>query len=219
MGGDGSWKTVAMDGIGLVTMGAGRVLAGGARAAATGAKAAEGLKVAQGFRTEAEALEATKGVKGALRGMKVVTGEGKTIYGAAARSAKIKQLEGAADAAEKGIPKLIPRGELWKDALAPKQIGSELWKSSKELVKHPVKELGGSLGELKAEAGFTHGAHEVTGLGRQAFRLRRIEVGVEAGGALPVAHHVGVEVVGHHLDEAAAQHGGTVSPISSGPER
>jgi uncharacterized protein YukE len=212
IGGVGSWRSVAMDVFGLATMGAGRFLDSSAKAMKISAKASKGLNLAQSYRAEAEGLKATVGIKNALQGMKVVTAEGKTIYGAAARSAKLKQLHSAAEAAQEAVPNLMSRSQIWREAFSPRAFSDEFIEMLK-LGRDPIGGLRTSFQGLREAVGFTPQAQGVVGLERQSFMLKRAAIQVDAYSAALGGQALVVDIRGDQLDDAAARRGEEVTPV------
>jgi hypothetical protein len=209
IGGDGSWRMVATDAFGLATMGVGRAFEGAARATATGAR------MSQGLRAEATALEATQGMKGALKGVSVVTEEGKTLYGAAARSARLKQLATATEEAEHGLPRFVPKAANWREAFSPRQIRTETFRDLGEVHREGARAFSGSVREFGESMGMGAEPWQATRLGQQAVGLKTVDFAAETIGADRVARDVHRELSGAHADEAAERRGETVVPIGT----
>jgi uncharacterized protein YukE len=199
VGGVGSWKMVAMDAIGLATMGVGRAF----ESAAKTARAAESLKV------EAAVLDAGRGTPGALKGVSALGKDGRVIYGAAARSTKIK----AAADAEKDLPRFLTKAENWKDAVSPKELKNELFESMDKIKADHLKAFSKSTKEFAGDMGLTSSAHGATRIGQQGYALKNIDFAVELPGAGGVAGQLSHELHAEHVDEAALHRGEEVAPL------
>ena len=101
------WGLVAMDAVGLATFGIGRAFSSVAKGVETVSAAEKGV----------QGLEATRGVKGALAGMREVSASGKVVTGAAARSVKMARLEGTVgDFNQASKLKYLPKASQWRSA-------------------------------------------------------------------------------------------------------
>jgi uncharacterized protein YukE len=206
VGGVGSWKMVAMDAIGLATMGIGRAF----DSAAKGARAVEGLKV------EAAVLEAGRGTPGALKGVSAVGKDGRLIYGAAARSTKLK----AAADAEKDLPRFLTKAENWKQAVSPRALRDEILEGVQDVRADHLRAFSNSSKGFAADMGIASSARGASWVGQQGYVLKNIDFAVELPAAGAVAGTLGHELHGEHVDEAALHRGEAVTPleVSAGPD-
>ena len=196
------WGLVAMDAFGLATFGVGRAVK----------SVAEGVETVSAAEKGVASLNATRGVKGALTGLRETAASGTVLTGGAAREAKIARLQGVVDDFKEASKfKYLPKRGQWRSAFSPSEWRSELGGRLSTLRAEGLHSIPKSFSELSEEGGFVGAAWNGTRLDRAGLVIRDVKIGIEAAGGA-VAGEAGYFSAKHLL------HGGHAEGGSHGVE-